>query len=356
MNLKQEGKASVTLGGQWGSEGKGCAAAWIAAQEPNAFDVYTTNAGCQSGHTSLVDGVKRVVYHLPTAPLVRAQLFPGKVGVVYLNGGCVIEPMTLLNEYYEYGRVQDENCLCNLYIHPNAAVVDDDCRNTELMASSPMTAISSTRKGVGEALARKVRRSNVVAGSHAMLRPFIRRIDLNARMMRGESVLVEVPQGVSLSLTQSRFYPHVTSRDCTVTSALADAGIHPSFLGSVMMVLRTYPIRVGSLSAENNSGPCYPDQKEIEWGDIGVEPELTTVTKRVRRVFTWSQAQVCDSFALCRPDVVMLTFCNYVKSKQVLDAIVGSIYDAARICQMDDPVVLFQWGPDVTQIGTSYNV
>ena len=47
------GKASFMLGGQWGSEGKGAAAAWTASALDRAgrrFDVVTTNAGCQSGH------------------------------------------------------------------------------------------------------------------------------------------------------------------------------------------------------------------------------------------------------------------------------------------------------------------
>jgi hypothetical protein len=74
-----------------------------------------------------------------------------------------------------------------------------------------------------------------------------------------------------------------------------------------MMVVRTYPIRVGG-----NSGPGYGDQYEIEWADIGVEPEITTVTKKERRVFTWSDAQYRQALVANQPDIVFLNFCNYL--------------------------------------------
>jgi adenylosuccinate synthase len=345
------GKASVLIGGQWGSEAKGCAAAWLAYNCPD-FDIYTTNAGAQAGHTSTHQGKTRVVFHLPTTPLVARDL--GRAGAtIYLNSGAIIDPEGLYDEMHkEYIREAELDNIFKFYIHPMAAIITKDCKEAEMAKYSKQTEISSTRKGVGESLANKILRKSRLAGRYYSLggfsAPFIRRLDLNQQLQAGRSVMVEVPQGVSLSLSHSGFYPYVTSRDCTVTDGLAAAGIHPSFLGKTMMVLRTFPIRVGNLEGYT-SGPCYPDQEEIQWSDIEVEPEITTVTKRVRRVFTFSKLQIVDSFRLCRPDYVFLSFCNYVKTQQDLDRIIASIYDAAEIVGIYYPHIIFQYGPDVTQ-------
>ncbi len=112
---------------------------------------------------------------------------------------------------------------------------------------------------------------------------------------------------------------------------MADALIHPSFLGEVMMSLRTFPIRVGNIVnketgiREGWSGPHYFDQEEVSFEDLGVEPELTTVTKRVRRIFTFSLEQYRQADAANRPSQVFLNFCNYLKTPAALEALVQSM-------------------------------
>lgn len=121
-----------------------------------------------------------------------------------------------------------------------------------------------------------------------------------------------------------------------------------------MVVLRTFPIRVGHI-VENGqtlgeSGGCYADQKETSWEELGVEAEITTVTKRIRRVFTFSKQQIVDTFTLCRPDVVFLSFCNYAKGRDYLDQIDSAIYQASRMTWMPPPRVVYQWGPTTEDI------
>lgn len=348
-DMLMSGKASVVVGGQYGSEAKGCAVAWLAAmlaERKEAFDIYTTNAGAQAGHTSIFRGKKRVVFHLPTAPLIAREFGLG-LGTVYLNAGSVIDPVVLQQEV-------EENKIDSLFIHPMAAVITDKCRELEGHVDSSTTKIASTRKGVGQALARKVMRSGVIAKDHPYLKHFVRRLDLNNRLSEGRSVLVEVPQGVSLSLNHSRFYPYTTSRDCTVGSGLSDAGIHPSFMGKSMVVLRTFPIRVGNIVEEGKvlgvSGDVYPDQKETSWAELGVEAEITTVTKRIRRVFTFSQQQVVHTFGLCRPNVCFISFVNYLKDNDALSKVLESIRIAAATNNMPIPQIVLQHGPDVIDV------
>lgn len=378
--FRKKGKASFVTDGQWGSAGKGAAVAFMTthmAQRGEAFDIITTNNGAQSGHTSVHGGVTRVQFHLPTAAVWNTA--QPKM-LTYLNGGAVIDPVILLRELDDNPHV-----LNSFAIHPNAAVITEDCRAAEMRDDSAQTKIASTRKGVGEALSRKVLRSGMIAKDHPVLSRWVRRIDLNEQMQRGASVLVEVPQGHSLSL-DGPFYPHTTSRNCTVGQAMSDAGIHPHFYHASMMVIRTFPIRVGNIYGDwrDQTAPCqpdpstqigfsgghFPDQHEISWADLGVKAETTTVTKRVRRVFTFSEQQVAEAIAQTRPSVIYLTFCDYLPAAATRELDLDDINNGVgkrliarkmvdRLREMcnrvgsvrhDGPEILTQWGPTTADV------
>lgn len=363
ITMHQPGKASFILGGQWGSEGKGAASAFLAKElirQRKWFDVVTTNAGVQSGHTSIHNGRKRVLYHLPTYAAVlhdmadKREIPPPIAPYVYLNAGSIIDPLVLEAELAELpGSVR-----ARLGIHPNAAVVTDECRAAEGSDGSAQTKIASTRKGVGEALSRKVLRCGMVAKDHPFLKQFVGRKDLNQLLQAGMSMLAEIPQGVSLSVN-SRFYPFTTSRECTVMQAMADAQIHPQFCGPSMLVLRTYPIRVGNIKDKDGdligwSGDAYPGQRELDWKTLGVEPEITTVTKRVRRVFEFSFEQVLDAMRLTRPTHVFLSFCDYFKDEKAgwnVTKMSEAIEAAASTAGMKElPTIYYAFGPTTDDV------
>ena len=351
------GKATCIVGGQWGSESKGSAIAWLASklsETERVYDFVTCNSGSQAGHTSIHKAKKRVAFHMPTAPLIYQDELGSYDGTVYLNGGSIIDPGALEQELADLGFKG------SLAIHPLAAVITDECKAEERKAGSVQTKIASTRKGVGVALSRKVARSGVVAKDHPYLKQFVRRIDLNYELRQHKTALVEIPQGVSLSLNHADFYPYCTSRDCTPADALSNAGIHPSFADATLVVLRTYPIRVGNIvegeKTLGTSGGAYPGQRETSWEEIGVASEITTVTKRVRRVFEFSQQQLRETFSLCRPDAVFLTFCNYIKDQSYLDMIESSIYTVSKELWMPPPRVMYQWGPTTDDVGEEYTI
>jgi len=116
-----------------------------------------------------------------------------------------------------------------------------------------------------------------------------------------------------------------TSRECTVSRELMDMGLAPSVVGDVYVVVRPYPIRVGNV-VENGkivgySGDVYDDQAEMSWADIrklsGYPSdydlqEITTVTKRVRRVFTFSMEQVKRACRVNGATKIALNFANYL--------------------------------------------
>lgn len=147
-----------------------------------------------------------------------------------------------------------------------------------------------------------------------------------------------------------------TSRNCTVAAGLNDANIHPSFLGKVSMSLRTYPIRVGNIYDNEGkrigwSGPVYSDQTEVTWEELGIEPEVTTVTKRIRRVFTWSKLQFEAAVKDNRPNLLFFNFANYCTEEEF-----QSILESCGSFPIEEPPdVLYGYGPHVEDVTSNIN-
>ncbi|MGI0026061.1 MAG: adenylosuccinate synthetase, partial [Nitrososphaera sp.] len=228
-------------------------------------------------------------------------------------------PKVLENEIDDIERIMPEvgDLRSRLLIHPRAAVIHELDISEEMGPHSQMTSIASTRHGVGVALSRKIRRMALLASEDGRLGQYISEVPLNWHLDNGETVVLEIPQGIGLGLNSGYKYPYTTSREVSVAQGLSDALIHPRFLGNIMMTLRTHPIRVGNIydgaKEIGNSGPFYEDSKEMTWENLGVQAEITTVTKRVRRVASFSSLQYTRSIELVRPTHVFLNFVNYLK-------------------------------------------
>lgn len=348
----KSGKASVLIDGQFGSTGKGLAAAYQ-SQITSFYDwsncLCVTNAAPNAGHTTVLpDGRKFVTYHMPTIGVLQPK------STIYLNAGAIIDFDMLKDELRDLG-VDGKRVL----IHPNAAVITDEDKAYERDASSGATKIASTQKGVGRALARKIMREGKTAKDIAdqlltELNVMVQRIDLNEVARGGWAVVIETPQGMSLSLNNG-FHPYCTSREVSVSQSLSDAGVHPHHLNKTLVCLRTFPIRVGNIvDAEGNtvgySGGVYADQKELSWDDFpNVEPERTTVTKRVRRIFTFSENQYREAAGRLRPDILHLGFCDYLRNTDQLHDIVGKIRRGNSYHGLA-PKILCSFGPSTSDI------
>ncbi len=291
--------AYVLVDGQYGSTGKGLVAAAIADAAGERIDWITTNSGPNSGHTGYIGRKKILTQQVPVA-WAACQIL-GHHARCFLNAGALINPTILQNEMI-YRLKSDP-----VYLHPHAVYITPE----DLISSDGAKAIASTGKGTGEATARKINRDKTAVASFHMSSG----VDINFNYpdlsdMPQARIFVETAQGFSLGIN-SGFFPYTTSRECTVMQALADARIPASFLKKVIMVCRSLPIRVGNTSM-GESGGVYPDQREHTWEELGLEPELTTVTKRVRRIFSWSWQQFDASLKVNRPDVVVYNFAQYL--------------------------------------------
>ena len=342
-NFTTPGKASVLFDGQFGSTGKGLAAAWVG--EHNNIDWCTTNASANAGHTSIINGEPVILFHIPSSFLTARE---NGYCRIFINKGAIIDLDVLIGEIEMLGLNYDQ-----IFVDPNAAVILQEDKDDEQARWSPATKVASTQKGCGAALARKVLRQGPNLGQHlTQIRrkvPFqVKQLSLNREMSEGRSVMVEVPQGFSLSLSASGFYPFTTSRDCTLQQGLSDAGIHPRFFHKSMAVVRTYPIRVGNIVIDGTqagfSGRWYPDQVEKTWAELGRKEEVTTVTKRVRRVATFSTIQYEEMLTYARPDIVFLNFCNYLSGKSKVDSLVSNMMASHRKTGVV-PFMYFGYGP-----------
>lgn len=292
--------AHVLVDGQFGSTGKGLLAAFMAEKYGSEVDVVVTNAGPNSGHTCYIEGEKIVLKQLPTFPVALRAL--GRAAPpTFISPGAVIDP-EILNREAEKWKVP-------VFLHSKAALIRPEDKEAELTGS--VAAVAGTRQGVGVALANKVLRDETAA-----VQDWNGRWHESIRIMdhfpdwKHASIFAEVSQGFSLGLN-SQFYPKVTSRECTVMQALSDARIHPVHYEQCMMVIRTFPIRVGNVDGYD-SGAWYPDQKETTWDTVGVDAETTTVTGRIRRVATFSELQFKEALLANRPRTILLNFMNYI--------------------------------------------
>jgi len=292
---------TVVVGGQFGSEGKGKVAYSLAKTFGARLAVRV--GGSNSGHTVVVDsGSRFVLRHLPTPALL-----PGMVSI--LPPGSYLDLAVLLDEIRRLN-VEPRS----LVIDPNAAIVRDQEREAE--AAGPLRdAIGSTLTGTGAAVARRVSRdgSLVLARDIAELEPYLGATlpRLRAALDRGDRVLIEGTQGYGLSLLHSPHYPYATSRDTTAAAALAESGLSPMDVDQVVLVIRTFPIRVGG-----NSGPL---TREISWAEIAARgghnhelSEYTSVTRRLRRVGEFDPAIVRKAIAANAPTLVVLNHADYL--------------------------------------------
>lgn len=336
----QEPGQYVLFDGQFGSTGKGLLASAIAEVAGHYIDTVATNAGPNSGHTGYFHGEKILTQQLPVASCVMTRRNINHL--VYLNGGAVIEPSILLREM-DFNRTL--LAIPETVVHPAAAIIRPEHQGDQL------SHIASTGKGVGPAMAAKLGRTkDAVVGDYNDFTAEIHERATIASLSPTTlgTCFVETAQGWSLGIN-SGFYPYTTSRECSVSQALADLGVSPKSLKKSIACLRTYPIRVGN-TPDGYSGDVYPDQVETTWEALGQTPEKTTVTQRVRRVFTWSNTQFRDMLIANRPDAIMINFANYMQRSDVMDLVARCRAEQIARFGSDFDFVLLGWGPYNDQI------
>ena len=264
--------ATIVVGGQYGSEGKGKVVALLANRSDAPWLVRC--GGPNSGHTVTIHGQDVVLRQVPSCTEPNRATF-------LLSAGCAIDQLVLLREVDLLEIPRDK-----IIVDPRAVIVIDKDRDDE---RRELKDIASTCSGTGAAMARRLLRAGNVtlAGDSEVLakRCRIQTIAplLHEQLGLRRDVIIEGSQGFALSLLHGDKYPFVTSRDTTASGFASEVGLAPRSIDKVVVVIRTYPIRVG--------GPSGPFSNEISWEAIRESsgapvtmPEFTSVTHKLRRV------------------------------------------------------------------------
>jgi adenylosuccinate synthase len=179
----------VIVGGQYGSEGKGNVASYLAPE----YKLLLRVGGPNAGHKVYQSPTPYTFCHLPSGTN-RSE------ASLILGPGAVLWIPTLMKEIADCHVSTDR-----LSIDPQAMVIDRADREFEKTLEK---SIGSTGQGVGAATARKVLRLASrppvkLAADVKELRPYIRETLplLDLAFSRGERALLEGTQGTALSLS-----------------------------------------------------------------------------------------------------------------------------------------------------------
>jgi len=296
----------VVVGGQFGSEGKGKISAFITLEEK--VDLCIRCGGPNSGHSFVVEnGTRHLVRQIPTG-FVRPETR------LLIPAGALVDLEVLKKE------IENLGLFSRVGIDRNAMIIEDIDRKNEVDLHL-RERLSSTLCGVGSAVARRalrgtgVRLAGDVAPQVSWLAPLL--TDVSAQANRalddGKKVLIEGTQGFGLSLYHTPEYPKATSRDTTSAGFLSEVGLSPRLVSEIVVVFRTFPIRVAGTQAGSLKEEISWEQLQFESGYPYPIHEITSVTQKVRRIgrFDWELAKA--AVQVNRPTRIALNGIDYLR-------------------------------------------
>lgn len=318
------GYVDVIIGGQYGSEGKGQISAFLA----NEYDILVRVGGPNAGHSVIEKDGPYIHHQLPSGSRMNES------AKLVLCAGMVLNLDKLKEEIRECGI--SENRL--IIDHKAMIIADEDMENEKYLVND----IGSTGQGVGAATSRRImgRGKGVkLARDYPALKPYLKDSTqfLYQAFKENKRVLLEGTQGTGLSLYHGE-YPYVTSRDTTVAACLSEAGISPKWVRRVILVCRTYPIRVAN-PKDGSSGSL---KQEIKWSEVAkrsgyseeelIKTEKTSTTKRDRRVGEFEWDLLHKSSTLNGSTDIALTFVDYITKSNT---------EARRLEQLSEETINF---------------
>lgn len=265
----------VVQGAQWGSEAKGAITAALALERE--ADIVVRTGTVNAGHTVYYDGQPFAMQQLPVGwirPSTRLYLGPGAYihpeilakEIRWINDATGVDPRPRI--YIDY------RCGLHLPAHTDLSTASDRHR-----------LMGATGKGCSEAVMAKIRDRGTPDGRlfaqwwskpgiidyqlPAELKPWLDNLqlvdtvsELNYSWDQGAKIIIEGTQGTMLDLHTGP-YPYTTHKQTAPGNWVAEAGLSPSLPYEVILVARTYPIRVAG-----NSGPM---PREIGWQTLARE-------------------------------------------------------------------------------------
>jgi adenylosuccinate synthase len=281
---------TMIVGGQFGGEGKGKITSYLALMDKPW--IVARAGGPNAGHTVVLGGRTLKFRMLPSGAVSpRGQLL--------LGPGSLLDPEILLREASQFGVAS------RIGIDPQAGIIETSHIDQERRNSHLSSRIGSTCSGTGMASAARAQRTLRRACDVPALLPYL--ADVPARIQECLSekaeVLAEGTQGFGLSLFHGT-YPYVTSYDTSASALASSLGIGPKRVDRVVLVLRTFAIRVAP-------GPLSHELSVEESTCLGIR-EYGTVTGRLRRVGRFDLGLAKRAVMINSPTEIALTGLDYL--------------------------------------------
>src|SRR6201747_2048849 len=340
----------VVVGAQWGDEGKGKIVDWLSEQ---ADIVVRFQGGDNAGHTLVINGETYKLALLPSG-----VLRPSKLAVI--GNGVVDDPQAFLDEIAKLRAQGVAISPENLRVAENVTLILPLHRELDALreTGNAITAIGTTRRGIGPAYEDKVARRAIRLMDLADLDTLPHKIDrllahhnalrrglkldeidgagilreltalapqllpyaetvwrlLDQKRREGKRILFEGAQGALLDVDHGT-YPYVTSSNTVAAQAAAGTGLGPGAGGCVLGICKAYTTRVGQ-------GP-FPNELHNEIGEeIGRKgKEFGVNTGRKRRCGWFDAVLVRQTVRTCGINGLALT---------KLDILDG--FDAIEVC------------------------
>jgi adenylosuccinate synthase len=222
---------TVVAGGFWGDEGKGKIISYIALKDKLDFCVRTGSVN--AAHTIWIKG-KRYALHM----------VPG--GFVHEKCRLLIAPGANVHVRQFLKEVEETNAKNRIGIDNQASIIEEK-HSTQDKTSAHLKGLGTTGWGVGPAIEERVCRTAKLAKDIPELKPYLTDVSMetNRAIDEDRKVLLEGTQGVMLSLFHGT-YPYVTSRDTSASAICSEAGVGPTKIDEVIVVLKSFITRVGT--------------------------------------------------------------------------------------------------------------
>ena len=322
--------ATILIGAQWGDEGKGRVADWLAGEA----DVVARYAGGDNAGHTVVVGSNVFKLHLVPSGILHANV------ACVLGNGMVINPVNLLKEMKQLQAMGVDMSPERLIISTKAHIISPAHIALDAAAEKARgeTAIGTTLRGIGPAYLDKTGRQGIRTGQMAhveefadalhaavekanqilvrdghepldaqkvavdyldaaeQLNPYLRdtTVFLNQRLKEDARILCEGAQGTLLDVDHGD-YPFVTSSSPTAGGALTGLGFGPRHVDRVVGVAKCFSTRVGGGPMPTELSGALADRLrgtgENFWDEFG------TTTGRPRRC-GWLDAVVLRYAAL----------------------------------------------------------
>ena len=252
--MSNNGVVIIVQGAQWGSEAKGVMTAHLCVERQAHYCVRT--GAINAGHTIWYKGREYKMQQLPVG-----WVNPGTDLVI--GPGAYIHPETLEREAKWISKATGEDARLRIFIDHRAGL-HKDAHTVISQNAGRHHLIGATAKGCSSAIVDKIesrgrRGEELLFRNHAVAQQY-NLVDTQEMLMfayeGGSTIVIEGTQGTWLDFHLGP-YPYTTSRMTSAANWVAEAGLPPTLDFEVVLVTRTYPIRVAG-----NSGPML---YEISW-------------------------------------------------------------------------------------------